>query len=181
MTVGDLQAGIGREFGEFDFPRDPIFRAQGGTKALGRDAIAAQLCLYCAATCPSLKNKTVHPHTLRHTTAMRMLGAGIRISTIALWLGHECTQATQAYLHPDLGLKESAVARVAPSEAKGLDFSTGWLLALLETLYLCRSIHQRSSADQLFRYNLNIKIVISSRPRSEKRVPGWTFQVSFND
>jgi len=82
-------------------PHDHIFTAQGSAKPLGRDAIAARLRLYraaAAATCPSLKNKTVTPHTLRHTTAMRMLDAGIDITTIALWLGHESTQATQAYL-----------------------------------------------------------------------------------
>ncbi|TFC85107.1 hypothetical protein E3T26_03710 [Cryobacterium sp. TMT1-21] len=94
-------------------PRDPIFTAQGSSRALGRDAIAARLRLYCAAataTSPSLKNKTITPHTLRHTTAMRMLEAGIDITTIALWLGHESTQATQAYLHADLGMKERALA-----------------------------------------------------------------------
>jgi integrase/recombinase XerD len=50
-------------------PHDPLFTAQGSTKALGRDAIAARLRLYCAtatATSPSLKNKSITPHTLRH-------------------------------------------------------------------------------------------------------------------
>ena len=130
-----------REFGAGRpdaLPHDPIFTAQGSTKALGRDAIAARLRLYCAAaatTCPSLKNKTVTPHTLRHTTAMRMLDAGIDITTIALWLGHESTQATQAYLHADLGMKERAMARIAPIGSKGPRFiPTGRLLAFLEAL-----------------------------------------------
>ncbi|ELB89756.1 putative integrase/recombinase [Rhodococcus wratislaviensis IFP 2016] len=40
--------------------------------------------------------------------------AGVDISTIALWLGHSDTKATQAYLHADLALKEKALARTAP-------------------------------------------------------------------
>ncbi|TDW29791.1 tyrosine-type recombinase/integrase [Cryobacterium psychrophilum] len=119
-------------------PHDPLFTAQGSAKALGRDAIAARLRLYCAAaatTCPSLKSKTVTPHTLRHTTAMRMLDAGIDITTIALWLGHESTQATQAYLHADLGMKERAMTRIAPIGSKGLRFvPKGRLLSFLESL-----------------------------------------------
>lgn len=130
-----------REFGTRRpdaLPRDYVFTAQGSTKPLGRDAIAARLRLYCAAaatTCASLTNKTVTPHTLRHTTAMRMLDAGIDITTIALWLGHESTQATQAYLHADLGMKERAMARLAPIGSKGPRFvPEGRLLAFLEAL-----------------------------------------------
>lgn len=60
---------------------------------------------------------TATPHTLRHTTAMRMLDAGIDITTIALWLGHESTQSTQPYLHADLGMKQRALNRLTPPAA----------------------------------------------------------------
>lgn len=53
---------------------------------------------------------------------MRTLDAGIDITTIALWLGHESTQATQAYLHADLGMKERAMARIAPLGSEGPRF-----------------------------------------------------------
>ena len=33
---------------------------------------------------------------------------------IALWLGHESTETTQIYLHPDMAIKERALARAAP-------------------------------------------------------------------
>ena len=45
---------------------------------------------------------------------MRLLHAGVDITVIALWLGHESTQTTQIYLHADLALKERALARTAP-------------------------------------------------------------------
>jgi hypothetical protein len=64
--------------------------------------------------CPSLRGKTVTPHTLRHTTAMTLLHAGVDIAVIALWLGHESTETTQIYLHADRTIKERALARTTP-------------------------------------------------------------------
>jgi integrase/recombinase XerD len=40
--------------------------------------------------------------------------AGIDISVIALWLGHEGIETAQVYLHADLAIKEKALARTAP-------------------------------------------------------------------
>jgi len=45
---------------------------------------------------------------------MSLLGAGVEISVIALWLGHEEIQTTQIYLHGDLAIKERALARTTP-------------------------------------------------------------------
>ena len=64
--------------------------------------------------CPSLSNKHVTPHVLRHTTAMELLQSGVDCSVIALWLGHESLETTQMYLHADLNLKEKALAKTAP-------------------------------------------------------------------
>lgn len=116
----------------------PVFTAQGSADPISRDAIAARLRVHTATaakSCPSMASKTVTPHTLRHTTAMRMLNAGIDITTIALWLGHESTQATQAYLHADLSMKERALARLAPIGTGGKRYSPkGELLTFLENL-----------------------------------------------
>lgn len=49
---------------------------------------------------------------------MALLAAGTDISVIALWLGHESTDATQIYLHADMSIKERALARTAPTSAK---------------------------------------------------------------
>jgi site-specific recombinase XerD len=64
--------------------------------------------------CPSLKKKRISPHTIRHGTAMALLDAGVDISVIALWLGHESIETTNGYLHTSLALKEKALAKVTP-------------------------------------------------------------------
>jgi integrase/recombinase XerD len=95
----------------------PVFTAQGGIRAISVDGIAARIRVHvqaAAATCSDLTAKNVTPHTLRHTCAMRMLDAGIDLTTIALWLGHESTESTQSYLHADLGIKERALNRLVP-------------------------------------------------------------------
>src|SRR3989338_6269044 len=52
-------------------------------------------------------------HTMiRHTTAMHLLQAGVDISVIALWLGHESPATTHQYVEADLTMKERALARL---------------------------------------------------------------------
>ena len=62
-----------------------------------------------AESCPSLGDKHVTPHVLRHTCAMLLREGGVDISTIALWLGHEQLSTVQVYLHADLAMKERAL------------------------------------------------------------------------
>ena len=69
-------------------------------------------------TCPSLNNKRVSPHVLRHTTAMELLQAGVDRSVIALWLGHESLETTQIYLDANLALKEEILAKTTPLNTK---------------------------------------------------------------
>ena len=90
-------------------------KRQGGP--LSRDAIEWLLAKYvaiAAKTQPTLRRKRVSPHTLRHTSAMRLLHAGVDTSVIALWLGHESVETTQIYLHADMSVKERAIAKTAP-------------------------------------------------------------------
>jgi len=47
--------------------------------------------------CPSLKQKRVTVHVLRHTVAMDLLQEGIDRAIIALWLGHESVETTYMY------------------------------------------------------------------------------------
>ena len=49
---------------------------------------------------------------------MRLLHAGVDITMIALWLGHESTDTTQIYLHADLALKERALDRTTPPDTR---------------------------------------------------------------
>lgn len=97
-------------------PLDPLFPNARGTH-LSRDGVEYLLRKHVAVArkkCPSLANKRISPHVLRHSAAMELLQHGVDRSIIALWLGHESLETTQMYLHADLALKEKALAKVAP-------------------------------------------------------------------
>ena len=118
-------------------PGTPLFPGRDG-RPLSRDAVERRLALHAgsaAAACPSLAGKKTSPHILRHTAAMRLLHAGVDLSVIALWLGHEQAETTRIYLHADLTLKERALARTTPPEAgTGRYQPPDQLLAFLESL-----------------------------------------------
>jgi integrase/recombinase XerD len=118
-------------------PGTPLFPTRRGT-TLSRDAIEHRLAHYArlaATSCPSLHGKTITAHVLRHTTAMRLLHAGVDTSVIALWLGHVSAETTQIYLHANLDLKEKALARTRPPTGRtGRYQPPDRLLAWLERL-----------------------------------------------
>jgi integrase/recombinase XerD len=64
------------------------------------------------------EKKRVSPHVLRHTTAMELLQAGVDRSVIALWLGHESVETTQIHLDANLALKEDALKKMSPLNAR---------------------------------------------------------------
>jgi integrase/recombinase XerD len=59
---------------------------------------------------PSLATKRVSPHTIRHTTAVHLLRAGVDINTIRAWLGHVSLATTNIYAQVDLEMKSKALA-----------------------------------------------------------------------
>jgi site-specific recombinase XerD len=59
---------------------------------------------------PSLAAKRVSPHTIRHTTAVHLLRAGVDINTIRAWLGHVSVDTTNVYAEIDLTMKAKALA-----------------------------------------------------------------------
>ena len=54
-----------------------------------------------AKSCPSLKQKCIHPHTLRHSCAHALLKAGVDINTVRAWLGHVNIETTNEYAKLD--------------------------------------------------------------------------------
>ena len=118
-------------------PADPVFPSRRGGP-LSRDAVELLVARHAAAAqqrCPSLRAKTVTPHVLRHSCAMALLHAGIDVTVIALWLGHESIEATNIYLHADLAIKEQALAKTTPpNSAPGRYHPPDSLLAFLEGL-----------------------------------------------
>jgi site-specific recombinase XerD len=85
--------------------------------------------------CPSLRDKRVTVHRLRHTMAMELLQAGVDRSVIALWLGHERVETTQIYLEASLAMKEKALANISPPHSRQQRYKPGdRLLAFLKNL-----------------------------------------------
>lgn len=62
----------------------------------------------------SLKRKRLHPHSVRHSTAIHLLRSGVDLSTIAHWLGHASVNTTNKYLTIDLEAKREALAKTKP-------------------------------------------------------------------
>lgn len=85
--------------------------------------------------CPSLHSKRVTPHVLRHTAAMELLQAGVDITVIALWLGHESVETTRIYLEADLVMKQKVLDKTTPHEGcPGVYKPDDALLAFLKAL-----------------------------------------------
>lgn len=118
-------------------PDEPVFRSSRGG-FLSADALQRLVARHVAAAsaeCPSLVDRRITPHTLRHTTAMALLRRGVDQTVIALWLGHESVETTQIYLHADMQLKERALAHADPTGAPPSRFKPpDPLLAFLKSL-----------------------------------------------
>jgi integrase/recombinase XerD len=123
--------------GQGGIPGDPLFPTSTGRR-LSSDAVedlVERHAATAAAACPSIRDKHVTPHVLRHSAAMALLHAGVDPVTIALWMGHESPRSTQPYIHADLKLKEKALARTSPPKTKtGRYRPPDKLLAFLEGL-----------------------------------------------
>lgn len=101
--------------GETDF----LFPSIAGGK-LSRSSVTQRLALAVQAASreqPQLAGRSISPHTIRHTKAMHLLQAGVDITVIALWLGHESPTTTHIYLEADLAMKEEALSRLQPITA----------------------------------------------------------------
>jgi site-specific recombinase XerD len=83
--------------------------------------------------CPSLSNKQLSPHVLRHTSAMVVLQATHDIRKVSLWLGHSNLATTEIYTRADPTEKLEAIeAVVPPNLRKGSFRPPDKLMALLK-------------------------------------------------
>jgi site-specific recombinase XerD len=118
-----------------------VFRNQRGGP-LTRYGVRYRLKKHLAASArlaPTLQDKQLHPHSLRHSTAIHLLKAGVDFATISQWLGHASVNTTMRYARADLDLKRAALAQVFPEalaaprggrfKNDGTDL-TGWLRRL---------------------------------------------------
>jgi integrase/recombinase XerD len=118
-------------------PGKPLFPAANGGQ-LTRSAITDRLkraTKIAATKCASLAGRKISPHTFRHATAMHLLQAGVDITLIALWLGHESPATTHVYVEADLKMKEQALKVIKPPTAKGIRYKPPeGLLGFLQSL-----------------------------------------------
>lgn len=98
----------GRDAGE------PVFlgRTSQPMTRFGIHRLVKHYAELAAATVPSLAAKRVGPHTIRHTTAVHLLRAGVDINTIRAWLGHVSLNTTHVYAEVDMEMKAKALACV---------------------------------------------------------------------
>ncbi len=82
----------------------------------GIHRLVAQYAEQASRTVPSMATKRVSPHTIRHTTAVHLLRAGVDINTIRAWLGHVSLDTTHVYAEVDMEMKAKALARVDISD-----------------------------------------------------------------
>ena len=98
----------------------PVFPNRRG-RQLSRDGVAyilAKSVAIASEHCPSMEQKRISPHVLRHSAAMELLLSGVDCAVIALWLGHESMDTTQIYLHASLKIKEQALDKSKPFNGK---------------------------------------------------------------
>ena len=83
-----------------------------------------------------LTDQRMHPHSLRHTTAIHLLKARADFATISQWLGHANLNTTNRHTRADLDVNCQALVQVfsevrAPSKGGAFAFHgvnlTGWL------------------------------------------------------
>ncbi len=84
----------------------------------GFEYILAKHVTTAIAAVPSIANKRVSPHVLRHTCAMHTLQATRDVRKVSLWLGHASLQSTEVYLRADPTEKLEALAAMAPPMMK---------------------------------------------------------------
>lgn len=71
-------------------------------------------CEGALAIAPSLKRKRLHPHSMRHSTAIHLLKSGVDFVTISQWLGHASANTTNRYATVDIEMKRAAISKAQP-------------------------------------------------------------------
>ena len=117
--------------------KDRLFQnKQGGN--LTRSGVSQRITLLAtkaSSIAPSLKEKKISPHTFRHSAAMNLLQAGVDISTIAIWLGHESIETTHKYMVADLEIKRKAMEKLEEPQSGTFNYKPSKsILSFLESL-----------------------------------------------
>jgi site-specific recombinase XerD len=93
-------------------PDEPVFLNRLG-QPISRHGVHWMVRKYIrvvASSLPALANRSISPHTVRHTTATHLLRSGVDINTIRAWLGHVSIDTTNIYAEVDLQRKAEVLA-----------------------------------------------------------------------
>ena len=126
-TIDVLRVLLGSKLqGSEDMPVFLNARRQRITR-FGIHTLVERTVAKATSTTPSLRQKRVSPHTIRHTTAVHLLRAGVDINTIRAWLGHVSLETTNRYAQVDLEMKAKALETCALPQAEcNLDRTPTW-------------------------------------------------------
>jgi site-specific recombinase XerD len=122
QTAEDVRAWLAVR-GDITIP-ELFFSAQG--RAMTRVGFTYVLRKYvklAAQVCPSLQDKQVSPHVLRHTCAMMIYQATGDLRKVSLWLGHANMQTTEVYLRADPIDKLDVIETVTPPSLRRGQFT----------------------------------------------------------
>ena len=118
-TVEVLRGLLGsRLAGRDDLPVFLNLRRQRLTR-FGMHPLVERTVAKAASTTPSLRQKQVSPHTIRHTTAVALRRAGGDMHTIRAGLGHVSLETTKRYAQVDLAMQAKALETCAPTHVEG--------------------------------------------------------------
>jgi site-specific recombinase XerD len=100
-------------------PAEPVFQNRCGQPITryGIHTMVERHAAKASTHVPSLRKKRVSPHSIRHSTAVHLLRAGVDINTIRAWLGHVSIDTTNIYAEMDLEMKAKALAHCEISSA----------------------------------------------------------------
>jgi integrase/recombinase XerD len=119
---------------------EPLFRNRRGEPLtrFGIRYLLRKYAMLARPAAPGLARKRVHPHTMRHSSAVHLLQSGVDMISISHWLGHASVETTNRYAVVNLETKRAALAKAGPVGGDASDLAA-WrfdasILAWLEAL-----------------------------------------------
>ncbi len=130
-----------QDYLKFRDPKDPateqfFLNANGApVTRFGVGHIVRKYAASARSQCSSLREKSVTPHTIRHTTAMHLLRAGNDVNMVSYWLGHANINTTHIYVEIDMEMKRRMLLKAtAPLVSNDLPWQRPDVLQWLATL-----------------------------------------------